>query len=176
MKKVLVGCGVLFLLGAVLVVGSMVWVGSVVKNVAGDLITATQTAVQMSLDRMEQEATPVTAVALSGRLPDVRGRPVRVAGSVMVVADKDGNAPPGVDGTTVMFLEPGVVVMGVSPDVLPGKRGNGTTVEVLGIAGTLNLGVLPGLNDEGRAALQKQLGGTELPVVVARKVTVTTAL
>ena len=174
MKKLLIGCGVLFLLGGVAVVGSAMWFGSVMKNVAGDLITATQTAMQMSVDRMEQDATTVAATALGARMDEVRGRPVRVTDAVMLIRDKDGNAPPGVDESTVLFMDPGVVVMGVNPDVLPprARRGQGSSVEVLGIASTLNLGALPGINDEARAALQKQLGATQLPVVVARKISV----
>ena len=172
MKKVLVGCGVMLLLGILGVGGSALYCGHVVQDVAGDLMVATSSSVNMSLDRMEQDAVDLDGADLGKRMADLRLKPVRVRGKVWLPKDKQGNVPQGLDESAVMFLEPSVMVISVGQDVLPRKRPEGTRMEVVGIAASINLGKAPGMTDEARAQLTAQLGGTDMPVVVVRKVSV----
>lgn len=170
MKKVLVGCAV-FLGLAVLGLGGSLWyLGRTMSNVAGDLITATQTAMKMTLDRMEQEAVTVPAADFAAKLSTLVGQPVRVSGRVMRPVDAKGAAPPGINENQVLFLEPMVIVMATNPDVLPARRTEGVEVEVLGIASRLNLSALPGMDEKALADIKEKLGGADLPVVVARRV------
>jgi len=172
MKKVLMGCGVLLVLGLIGVGGTVAYCGHVVNTMAGDLLSATQSAATMSVDRMEQDAVDVAPDALAARIAELRLKPVRIKGKVFQPKDGQGNIPPGMDEGQVLFVEPQLLVVGVTPGVIPSKRPTGMTVEVVGIAANLNLGAMPGLDDKARAQLKAQMGSTELPVIVARKVTV----
>jgi hypothetical protein len=171
MKKVLVGCGVAVLLGLLGLGGTVAYCGHVAKQMAGGVYEAMQAATTMSLDRMEQDAVTVSAQDLPGRMAQLASKPVRVTGTVATPQGPKGAPPPGFDEGAVMFLAPNLMVMALGPEVLPRKRPEGTVVEVVGVATSINLGAAPGMTEEARKELVAQLGGTEMPVVVARKVT-----
>ncbi|MEW5853362.1 MAG: hypothetical protein AB2A00_31570 [Myxococcota bacterium] len=173
MKKWLVGCGVMLLLGGLTLGGMMWWGFRFAKNLAGELMTATELLARTPVDRLEQDAEDVMADDFAKRLPELNSRFVRVKG---VVADKkvetQGQPPvEGVQTNAMIFLEPPVMVLGVADAFSPKEFPPGSVVEVLGVASRLNLSAIPGANDEMRKQWRELFGSDqEAPVVVAKRV------
>lgn len=172
MKKVLIGCGIMFGL-FLLVVGLGIFATArFASTVLGDVKTAVETVAKMPVDRLDQEAQDLTAEELGTRVVELVNKPVRVKGRVypwgLDAQSTQGNAEVT---SPLMFLEPLVMVLGFGEAFRPGEYPDGCTVEVLGVAARVNLANVPFLNDEGRKRLKETFGSTEqAPVVVARRV------
>jgi hypothetical protein len=167
-KKALIGCAVVMLVGGIATFAGGYWIA---KEMAGEMTEAMRLAGSLSIDRLDQEALDVAPEQLAAKLAEVNNKPVRLMGRIM---DMGGGLPqpPNQEQTAGLFMEPAILVLGTDPMSFPKGARPGLQIRVLGIASRLKLGALP-MDEEGRKAIQKQFAGsTDVPMVVARRVEV----
>lgn len=175
MKKFLIGCGVLFGLFCLFMGGLIYFGANAVKGIAGDMMKASEIAMNMPTDRMEQDAISLAPDKVAPRLPELLNQPVKVSGTVADLAKrmpKGSYQPPAQPGApnTQLFIEPGIMIVPGPGAAIPVGNVEGRTVEVLGIMTRMQFGNMPGMTDDARKQLQDAFGSTDMPVVIARRV------